>query len=160
MQIPANENQQNAENCISENLSDVLDKLTLDQIRFVIARQECSTDREAARKIGMSESTVYRWPDEVKRAVHLMAQDGIVTALKLRRKSLAKAMLIKIKGLDSRSEKTRQSVSTEIIEWELGKAAQSVNVGGNGQPIETIEYSAAEWREQREKRLKDAFGDS
>jgi hypothetical protein len=114
----------NAENCISDDLDAVLARLTLDQIRFVVARQECATDREAARMVGVSESTVYRWPDDVKEACRLMAGDGVTTALHLRRRSLAKAMAVKAKGLDSDDEKIRQGVATEIIEWELGKATQ------------------------------------
>jgi len=72
----------------------------------------------------MSESAVYRWPDAVKRAVKLMAGDGLVTALHLRRRVLAKAMLVKVRGLDTDDERLRQQTATEIIEWELGKATQ------------------------------------
>ena len=72
----------------------------------------------------MSESTVYRWPDEVRQAVRLMAGDGLVTALHLRRRALAKAMLVKVRGLDTDDERLRQQTATEIIEWELGKATQ------------------------------------
>lgn len=73
----------------------------------------------------MSESAVYRWPDTVKRAVRLMAGDGVVTALHLRRRALAKAMLVKVRGLDTDDERLRQQTATEIIEWELGKATQT-----------------------------------
>jgi hypothetical protein len=123
-----------AEKCTSEPIGDELDailaQLTTDQLRFVVARQECATDRDAARMIKMSESTVYRWPDIVKRAVDLMAHDGIKTALHIRRKSVAKAMLVKVKGLDSGDERVRQSAATEIIEWEMGKAEQPVSSSG------------------------------
>ena len=118
--------QTNAENCTSDELASILSQLSTDQIRFVIARQECATDREAARQVGLSESTVYRWPDVVKQAVRLMIADGITTALHLRRRALAKAMAVKVKGLDSTDDRLRQSVATEVIEWELGKATQSV----------------------------------
>lgn len=120
-----------AENCTSEpsgdELESVLEQLTTDQIRFVVARQECATDREAARMIKVSESTVYRWPDVVKRAVALMAADGLKTAMHIRRKHLAKAMLVKVRGLDSDDERIRQSSATEIIEWEMGRANQPVS---------------------------------
>ena len=126
------------ENCTFEpsgdELESVLEQLTTDQIRFVVARQECATDREAARMIKVSESTVYRWPDVVKRAVTLMAQDGLKTAMYIRRKSLAKAMLVKVKGLDSNDERIRQGAATEIIEWETGKANQPIT-GKDGGPV-------------------------
>lgn len=124
------QNPTNTENCIfdadTDDLDAVLAQLTTEQLRFVVARQECATDREAARKIKVSESTVYRWPEVVKQAVTLMAQDGLKTALHIRRKNLAKAMLVKVKGLDSEDERIRQAASTEIIEWEMGKAEQTV----------------------------------
>lgn len=118
--------QTNAVNCSPTDdnaaLNAVLEQLTLDQIRFVVARQDCGTDREAARLVGVSESTVNHWPKIVKDAVRLMAYDGLATARHVRRRNLAKAMLVKVRGLDSGDEKIRQSVATEIIEWEMGRA--------------------------------------
>ena len=90
------------------DLEALLSQLTVEQVRFVIARQDCGSDREAARAVGVSESAVYRWPPVVKRAVHLMAQDGVVTALHLRRRALARAMAVKVQGLNSRDERVRQ----------------------------------------------------
>ena len=59
-----------------------------------------------------------------------MAYDGIITALEIRRRNLAKAMLVKANGLDSGDERLRQSVATEFIEWELGRATQKAEVTG------------------------------
>ena len=140
------ERQGNPENSISEQLSTVLAQLTTDQIRFVVARQECPTDKEAAEAIGIKPDTVYRWPDAVKEAVRLMAADGLIVAREVRRRSLAKAMLVKAAGLDSENERVRQGVSTEIIEWEMGKATQRQEVtGADGSPL-TIEY-VNDWRD-------------
>ena len=36
-----------------------------------------------------------------------------------------------VKGLDEKDSRLRQSVSTEIIEWEMGKAMQKVEHGGD-----------------------------
>ena len=136
MQTSDKSQQTDAENCISDELVSVLERLSLDQIRFVVARQECATAREAAKQIGVSESTVYRWPEDVELAVRLMATDGVTTAVHLRRRSLAKAMAVKVAGLDSSREQTRQSVATEVIEWELGKATQRQEVSGeDGGPL-------------------------
>lgn len=110
------------------DLDAVLAQLPLDRIRFVIARTECRTNKEAAVAIGLTESAVKSWPPEekalIERALRLMAHDGVVTAVHLRRRHLAKAMAVKVKGLDSDDEKVRQGVATEVIEWELGKATQ------------------------------------
>lgn len=134
--------QADPEKSISDQLSAVLDQLSTDQIRFVVARQEFSTDKEAAEAIGVKPDTVYRWPDAVKEAVRLMAHDGLVTAQIVRKRALAKAMLVKVGGLDLNDDRLRQSVATEIIEWEMGKATQRQEVSGpEGGPIETKDAS-------------------
>jgi len=120
---------QNAPKCTTNNdLEQVLQGLSLDQIRFVIARTETNSDAEAARKLGISRSTVAHWPSDAKdaiaQALHYMVADGLVTALHLRRRNLAKAMAVKVAGLETDDERLRQNVATEIIEWELGKATQ------------------------------------
>lgn len=117
---------------ISEELASALAQLTTDQIRFAVARQEYATDKEAAEVIGIKPDTVYHWPDTVRQAVRLMAGDGVITALHVRKSNLAKAMLIKVSGLDSDDETLRQRVATEIVEWELGKAkqVQDTNLSG------------------------------
>lgn len=118
------ESQNNPEKSISEQLDNILAQLTTDQIRFVIARQECATDKEAAEAIGIKPDTVYHWPALVKETVRLMAEDGLVVARHIRRRNLAKAMMVKVAGLDSGDERLRQNVATEIVEWEMGRAAQ------------------------------------
>jgi len=123
---------------MSEELRSILEQLSTDQIRFVVARQEHSTDKDAALAVGIRPDTVYHWPDLVKDAVRLMAHDGIVVASTLRRRNLAKAMLVKVSGLDSSDEKLRQSVSTEIIEWEMGKAMQPTDFGDGQLTIKVV----------------------
>ena len=125
-------NQETPQKSISERLDAVLDQLSTDQIRFVVARQEYATDKEAAELVGIKPDTVYRWPDEVKEAVRLMAADGVIVAKRVRRRSLAKAMLVKVDGLDSKDERLKQNVATEIIEWEMGKAEQPVSATVDG----------------------------
>jgi len=111
----------------SDDLDQVLAQLTNDQIRFVVARQEHPTDKAAAEFIEFKPHTVTNWKREgapIDEAVRLMAFDGLVTALHIRKRNLAKAMAVKVAGLDSNDARLRQSVSTEVIEWETGKAAQ------------------------------------
>lgn len=127
----ADNQRKKSDNPISEELETILNQLTSEQIRFVVARQSCTTMRQAAKEIGVNEDVAYRWPKIVERAVQLTAQNSVITALYLRRRALAKAMAIKAKGLDSKDERVRQSTATEIIEWELGKAKQSVEHSGD-----------------------------
>ncbi len=110
------------------NLEAILLQLNQDQIRFLIARQDSDTDKDAALSIGLTVSQAKSWSPERKELIHqalnLMAQDGLVTALHLRKRALAEAMAVKCGGLRSGDERIRQGAATEIIEWELGKATQ------------------------------------
>jgi hypothetical protein len=134
--------QQNPEKSISEQLSDALKKLSVDQVRYVVARMDYPTKGEAAVAIGLKPDTVYRWNGEVERAVELMALDTVESAKAIRIRNLLKAMAIKVKGLDSEDESIRQKVATELIEWELGKATQKTdlsNSDGTLKPPQVIE---------------------
>jgi len=131
------------------DLEALLAVLTTDQLRFLVARVDASTDKAAAQAVGIAQSTVKCWPKEQKQAIadalRLMAQDSIVTALHIRRRNVAKAMGVKVRGLDSPDERVRQGVATEIIEWELGKATQRQEISGkNGSviPVTFIDYRA------------------
>jgi hypothetical protein len=121
-------------------LSQLLATLTTSQIRFIIARQEFPTDKEAARSIRINPNTVAQWKHSgipIDEAVRLMVFDGLETALILRKRHLAKAMAVKVGGLDEKSAKLRQDVATEIIEWEMGRAVQrQEHTGAGGEPIE------------------------
>jgi len=124
----------------SSALDDILKQLTITQLRFIVARNESKSDREAAEMIGISPSTVKGWDNkaQVDEAIRLMLFDGIVMARTLRRRNLAKAMAVKVAGLNSVDEKLRQSVATEIVEWEMGKAQGSVDVTSKGEQIQYV----------------------
>jgi hypothetical protein len=130
---PENPRESNSE----ETLEDCIEQLTTDQIRYVVARQEFTSDKETAEALDMKPDTVWHWPPVVKRAVRLMAEDGMVMARHIRRKALAKAMLTKTSGLDSKDESIRQRVATEIIDWEMGKAQESLDLTTKGERILT-----------------------
>lgn len=125
-------------------LAEILSQLSTTQIRFIIARNETKSDKEAAEIVGISTSTVRNWGEDgakklVDEAVRLMAFDGVITALELRRRNLAKAMAVKAAGLDSDNERIRQDAATEIIEWELGKATiKNEFTGANGNALSIV----------------------
>ena len=149
------EQQEREEKYTSEQLQAILEQLSVDQIRFIVARQEFATDKEAAEAVDISPQTVYRWPPIIKEAVRMMAVDGLVTAQHLRKRHVAKAMLIKTGGLDSESEGIRQRVATEIIEGEMGKAAQTVKTELSGE-ITTSDGLSDEERIARTLAIYDA----
>jgi hypothetical protein len=135
------------QNCISEELSVLVAEMTPNQIRLIVAAQDYPTLKEAAEAIGVAPRTVYNWPEEVKRAIELFAQDSVSGALAIRRRYLSKAMAVKVTGLDSDDEGVRQRASTEIIEWELGKATQKQELTGrDGAPLKTyVTISPDDW---------------
>ena len=111
----------------TEQLGAILDQLTTDQVRFVVARMEYAQDQQAAKAIGVSPASVKRWKYEgvpIDDAVRLMAVDGVVTARHILRRNVAKAAAVKAKGLDSTDERVRQSSASEILDRELGGAVQ------------------------------------
>ena len=55
----------------------------------------------------------------------MQAAQKVEMARAIARKYLTKAMMVKVKALDSDDEGTRQRAATELIEWQLGKAAQT-----------------------------------
>ena len=123
------------EKSISSELTEILSRLSVDQRRYVVARMDYPTKHEAAKAIGMKADTVYRWRDDVERAVELLSIDIVAGVKQIRLQALAKAMMVKVKGLDSGDERVRQAAATEIIEWELGKAMQKTDVTSDGEKI-------------------------
>lgn len=125
-------------------LGEVIKDFSVDQIKFIVARQGCSTDRAAAEAIGVSPETVKSWKRRgvpIDAAAQLMAVDYVSAAMELRRRALIKAMTVKVGGLDSTDEGQRQRVATEIIEWEMGKATQRQELTGPaGGPIVIIDW--------------------
>ena len=123
------ENETNQE---KTRLSQILPQLTKEQLRFIVALQEYPSKDAAAKAIKVKPSTVYAWPDIVDEAARLLAEDAVIAAREIRRRNLVKAMGVKAAGLDSKDDSLRQKVASEIIEWELGKAAASLDVTSKG----------------------------
>jgi hypothetical protein len=116
-----------------EKLRAILHGLSMTQIRFVIARLENKTDKAAAEAIQITPATVKSWDNK--------EQVDIITALEIRRRNLAKAMAVKVAGLESDNEKIRQDTATELIEWELGKAQQKTDITTAGEKLNRIEIA-------------------
>ena len=126
-------------------LGTLLDRLSVDQIRYVVARQLHSTDREAAESVDIPANTISKWKAKgfpIDETVLAMALDGLIVAAHVRRKNLARAMLVKVSGLESDDEKIRQTVATELIDWEMGRATQRSEITGkDGQDLTvTLEW--------------------
>lgn len=123
----------NTENTVNiSNFSGVFGNLSKDQLRFVVKMQECSSKKDAAEELGLKVQTVYNWPSIVDDAIRLLALDIVESSRQMRKSALARAIAVKIAGLDSSDERVRQAAATEIIEAELGKATQVINQHNDG----------------------------
>lgn len=124
----------------TQRIEEILSALLPDQLRFVVARLQTRTDKAAAEEIGIAPDTVYGWPNkgQIDEAILLINAEPIDAAREIRKKNLVKAMMIKAKGLDSKDERLAQAAATEIIEWELGKAKQSIDANTTENIIVTI----------------------
>lgn len=125
---------------MSEMVSDgkfteIFSQLSKDQLRFIVAMQENNTKKEAAEKLKIPVQTVYNWPSVVDEAIKLLALDITQSAREMRKKALAKAIAVQVAGLDSDDERVRQAAAKEIIEAELGKAKQAIDVTTGGDKI-------------------------
>ena len=108
--------------------TETFQRLTKDQMRYVVAMQNCKSKKDAAEELGIPVGTIYNWPEYVNEAVELLARDIVEFARQLRRKALAEAVAVQIKGLESDDERVRQAAAKEIIEAELGKATQALGI--------------------------------
>ena len=132
--------QEKQEKSTSERLSELIGQLSRDQLRYIVALQEYPTKKEAAEAISMKPNTIYKWPAIVEEAAYLMAVEATDSALAIRRKNLVKAMAVKVAGLDSDDEQVRQKSATEIIEGELGKPGQKIDMNSDGKVEIVVRY--------------------
>ncbi len=104
-------------------------QLNRNQRRFVVAMQEYPNKAEAAKAIDVKPNTVYGWPETVDIAIHLLAESIADAACDIIAQATAKAAMVKVVGLDSRDERIRQGVASEILDRRLGTAVQKSEVG-------------------------------
>jgi hypothetical protein len=120
----------------SERLQEALTALTPNQLRFVVALLDCKSKKEAAEAVGLEPNTVYGWNGNIDQAYELFRLYRTEAALEIGKNALVKAMMVKVKALDSDDEGIRQRAATEIIEWQTGKAVQKQQISGDdGGPI-------------------------
>jgi hypothetical protein len=113
---------------LSEELTGKLSQLSPEQKRYVIARLRTKTRADAAEQAGVKADTVYHWPPLVDECVNLLLLDTVAAAHTLLAQSLAHAASVKLQGLESQNEKVRQGASTEIMDRNLGRAVQAMDL--------------------------------
>ena len=111
----------------TERFRQICARLNVQQLRFVAARINVDTDREAAEACGLGADCITNWKRKgapIDEAVRLLAMDGVILAGALLRHSVAEAAMVKRSGLDSIDERIRQAAATDILDRELGRAMQ------------------------------------
>lgn len=147
------------ENQEKQKLQTILAQLTKDQLRLVVALQEYPSKDAAAKAIGVKVATVYNWDSAlIDEAARLMALDVVQASQDLRKRNLVKAMGVKAAGLDSKNEIVRQKAATEIIEWELGKAKEHVDLSNSDGTLKPETMKPSEIAERVAALLKNASG--
>ena len=118
------------------NANKTLANATPEQARWVLARLTCTTDRAAARKVGIHPSTVSKWPNkpQLDRAVCDLLQTPVAAILEiLQQHGMEAAQVL----ADELKHKNRLAAANSILDRILGRAAQPITGEGGG-PLTVI----------------------
>jgi len=120
----------NKKNPRNQHTDGVFAQLSDKQWRFVTAMVEnpSFSKKDAATYIGLVPDTAYRWPSYVNEAVEQARRNVHDAALAMRKQAVLKAVGVKLALLNSDDEAIRSKAASEIIEWELGKAATRADI--------------------------------
>lgn len=138
-------NGQDAEQ-LGTDLEQLLKGLTIDQLRYVSARAQCTTDQQAADAAHISRSTLTRWKQDapIDEVVRLIAQDSVLVAREKLRRAAAQAVDVLTDDLEARRHsKIRQDAAKDVLDRLGVKAPQQVDVTATGDL--RIEY-INDWR--------------
>ena len=98
--------------------------------------------------IKLKPDTVYHWKSRdkapIEEARQLMEADGVIVSQYVLRRNVAKAVLVKVGGLDSKDEKVRQASATEVIDRVLGKPTQNTDITTKGESLNEGRLSDAQ----------------
>jgi len=107
-------------------LQRILQSLSMLQLRWLIARTEVDTDKEACERIGIAYHSCMRWPNrnDIHRALRLMMYDKLDAARELLKRSMVEAVEELRRELDDPSPRIRQRAAIEILDRTMGRAVQ------------------------------------
>lgn len=131
---------------IIPDLRQILRKLTPEQREYVRVRPFCTTETEAAEKVGINRRTISQWKQDtdIELAVSLVQEDGIIMSSEMLRTALPDAANVIIELLGNRKENIRLSAAVEILDRNLGKAVQRQEVEQSGEVKIVIEHARVE----------------
>lgn len=107
---------------------------TLDQWRFIAARLNTSTDKEAAHAIGLNDKTPSKWANKplVNQAVIALQRDATMGAVRALEDASLQAAMVVVALLTSEDEAVRLRAAQDILDRANGKATQRQELTGAG----------------------------
>lgn len=138
-----------------DRLNELLENLSPVQLRFVAVRPHCNSDAEAARRVGISQSTVYHWPEDererLNEAVQLLTQDVVEEGRHRLRALISKAIDVIEEELESGllGDSTRMRAALETLNRGGLTSEQRVDVTSGGEPIAHVTS------EEQERTIKE-----
>jgi len=105
------------------------ESLTQKQKRFVMARQEHATKKEAAEAVGVAPRTTYSWPKEVDWCADKLI-DHQLDAVRADLRKIARESMNELSDLASKSDddRVRLQAIKYAIDQAIGKAKQTAEV--------------------------------
>jgi len=137
----------------TSELSGILKQLTADQLKFVAARLNARTDKEAAESIGIPSQTVYNWSNkaEIDEAVKLAQLDTIEVARERLRRLLITAIDV-VEEEMAEDKKRRLDAAKEVFDRAGVAILQVLDITSGGKPL----FDLDKWISERQARLAKA----
>ena len=124
-------------------LGKVFDNLDARETAYVLARSDSVSNSEALRKCGFSQGWLNKRDIEGLNArAATIREDKAIRASMLLAEAVEEAAKVKVAGLKVRDDRIKQSVATEILDRELGKVSQSLEVSGKDGGAVIVKWDA------------------
>jgi len=128
-----------------DDLQTVLSQLEDNRLDYVRARSLVNSDAQAMKDAGISKTAFYKWTPEERDKLNELAQQlkraTVARAIMALQAAAEEAARVKIAGLKSKDERIKQNAATEILDRNIGKPSQAIELAGkDGGPIKIAAY--------------------
>lgn len=131
-------------------LDERLDKLDIEETRYVYRRALATSDKEAYKAVGVSHNWLKAHDkDKLNGLSAELAKDTNLHIRKLIEQYGVKAVKELIDELDDRNVKVRSDAATKLLEWQIGKPVQHVDQktehSGEVKQKQYVTFSPDDW---------------
>jgi len=124
-------------------LGKVFDNLDARETAYVLARSDSVSNSEALRKCKFSQGWLNKRDiEDLNARAATIREDKAIRASMLLAEAVEEAAKVKVAGLKVRDDRIKQSVATEILDRELGKVSQSLEVSGKDGGAVIVKWDA------------------